>query len=78
MKPIYLVLGLVLSVLLTAGCSRSFWGGAAVGAGGAGAAYEYQNKQALDRLEEDLEAGRIDKEEYLRRKKEIQEKSVVY
>jgi hypothetical protein len=60
------------------GCSREFIGGAAVGAGGAGAAYEYQNKQALDELEDDFKSGKVTKEEYLRRKKEIEEKSLVY
>lgn len=59
-------------------CSRSFVGGAAVGAGGAGAAYEYQNKKALDDLEADLKAGRITQEEYLRRKAEIQKRSLIY
>jgi len=78
MKRIGLVIGLVLAVAFSAGCSREFVGGAAVGAGGAGAAYEYQNKKALDNLEADFKAGRIDKNEYLRRKKEIEEHSLVY
>ncbi|HKL48620.1 MAG TPA: hypothetical protein VJ882_03100 [Desulfuromonadales bacterium] len=78
MKKIWLTIGLILTMALFAGCSREFVGGAAVGAGGAGAAYEYQNKEALEQLEEDFEEGRIDKEEYLRRKKEIEEQSVVY
>ena len=50
----------------------------AVGAGATGGAYEYQNKQALERLEAQYEAGEISKEEYLRRKKEIEEGSAVY
>ena len=50
----------------------------AVGAGATGGAYEYQNKQALERLEEQYEAGEISKEEYLRRKREIEEGSAVY
>jgi hypothetical protein len=78
MKTTWLVLGLALTVTFAAGCSRSFYGGAAVGAGGAGAAYEYQNKKALNDLEDDLEAERIDQDEYLRRKKEIQERSLIY
>jgi hypothetical protein len=53
-------------------------GGAAIGAGAAGAAYEYQNKKAIEQLEDDLEAGRISKEEYFRRKEEIKSKSIVY
>lgn len=52
-------------------------GGAAVGAGAAGAAYEYQNKMALESLEDDWKAGRISKDEYLRRKKEIEKRSLV-
>ncbi|MFW6244104.1 MAG: hypothetical protein ACOC15_03090 [Desulfovibrionales bacterium] len=52
----------------SSGCSKWFWGGAATGAAGAGAAYEYQNKRQMDQLEEDYEQGRIDREEYDRRK----------
>ena len=48
--------------------------GAAVG----GAAYEYSNKRAMDQLREDLNAGRITQEEYDRRKKEIEGRSLVY
>lgn len=72
---ILLVLGM--APLLSA-CDSHFLGGAAVGAGGASAAYEYQNKQALEDLEEDFEHGRIDREEYLARKREIEKRSVVY
>jgi hypothetical protein len=70
--------GALLGALLLTGCSGWFWGGAAAGAAGAGAVYEHQNKQALDDLEDDYEEGKIDKDEYLRRKKEIQDRSVVY
>ncbi|WP_305041535.1 hypothetical protein [Geoalkalibacter sp.] len=72
------ILAIALLLTTNAGCSRSFVGGAAVGAGGAGAVYEYQNKKALDDLEADLKAGRITQEEYLRRKAEIQKRSVIY
>jgi hypothetical protein len=78
MKTTWLVLGLVLTVAFAAGCSREFVGGTAVGAGGAGAAYEYQNKKALDELEDELKAGQIDQDEYLRRKKEIESRSLIY
>ena len=78
MKSLYLLTILVLAVVLNSGCSRNFWGGAAIGAGGAGAAYEYQNKKALEELEDDFQAGQIDKDEFLRRKKEIQDRSLVY
>jgi hypothetical protein len=50
----------------------------AVGAGAAGAAYEYQNKMVLESLEDDWKAGRISQDEYLRRKKEIEIRSLVY
>ncbi|HEY9198817.1 MAG TPA: hypothetical protein VIR60_05570 [Gammaproteobacteria bacterium] len=57
------------------GCStREIATGAAVG----GAAYEYSNKRSMDDLEKDYQAGRIDRAEYERRKKEIEKRSVVY
>lgn len=68
-------LGLALAL---AGCSGWFWGGAAAGAAGAGAYYEHENKQALDDLERQYERGEISKDEYFRRKKEIQDRSIVY
>ena len=67
--------GLVLAVLMATGLNGCML---AVGAGATGGAYEYQNKQALERLEQQYEAGEISKEEYLRRKKEIEEGSAVY
>jgi hypothetical protein len=66
------------SLICSAGCSKSFWGGAAVGAAGAGAAYEYSKKKQMDELEEDYEEGNIDKDEYEQRKKEIEEGSIIY
>lgn len=48
------------------------------GAGIGGAAYEYSNKRAMDDLRDDYEKGRITREEYDRRKKEIEKRSVVY
>lgn len=78
MKVIVILATTILLAAGTSGCSREFIGGAAVGAGGVGAAYEYQNKQALDQLEADFRAGRIDKDEYLARKKAIQDKSLLY
>lgn len=60
-----------------AGCSTESAGGAAVGAVGAGAAYEYQMQAQLDELEEQRERGEIDQAEYERRRKEIEERSVV-
>ncbi len=74
---ILLVAALAGTVMVT-GCSSKFWGGAAVGAAGAGAAYEYQNREALKQLDEDRAAGRISQDEYDRRKAEIEKHSVVY
>ncbi len=74
----FLILALILPLLLSIGCSRGAVGGAAVGAGAAGAAYEYQNKRALAQLEDDYKANRISKDEYFRRKKEIEKRSLVY
>jgi hypothetical protein len=58
------------------GCA--FFGGAAVGALGAGAAYEINNKQQMDRLEDDYRSGRINREEYEDRRRQIEAGSVVY
>ena len=66
------------SIALLQGCSKEMIGGAAVGAAGVGAAYEYQNKKQMDRLEEDFKAGRINKEEYLKRKEDIKNGSIIY
>jgi hypothetical protein len=60
------------------GCSGQFWGGAATGAVGAGAAYEIQNKRQMDQLEEDYKKGNITREEYEARKKQIEKGSVFY
>ena len=81
MKRLSVVLAILLvlssSVTFT-GCSKWFWGGAAAGAAAGGAAYEYTTKQQLDELEEDYEAGEMSKEEYIRRKEEIEEGSLIY
>ena len=66
----------VVFVIGAAGCS-SRAGNVALGAGAAGAAYEYSNKQQLDELEKDLQAGRISQEEHDRRAQEIKDRSLV-
>ncbi len=43
-----------------------------------GAAYEYSNKRAMDELTDDYKSGRITSKEYERRKKEIEDRSLVY
>ena len=75
---ISLIAALSSSALLMSACSKEFVGGAAAGGAVAGGAYEYQNKDALDDLEDDFEEGKISREEYLRRKKEIESKSLIY
>ncbi|WP_303902587.1 SHOCT domain-containing protein [Thiohalomonas denitrificans] len=59
-------------VVLLSGCA------AGVGAGAAAGAYEYQNKQALEALEERYEAGEITQEEYQERKEDIESGSAIY
>jgi hypothetical protein len=70
------IVGALSMMWLLAGCTAL--GGAAVGGAGAATAYEYQHKQALEELEQDLEQGRITREEYLERKEAISERSLVY
>lgn len=76
----YIVLSILVmfAVATIQGCSKEMIGGAAVGAAGVGAAYEYQNKKQMDRLEEDFKAGNITKEEYLKRKEDIKSGSIIY
>jgi uncharacterized membrane protein len=73
----YLTIGLlaVSAAIALTGCStREVLTGAAAG----GAAYEYSNKRAMDELQADYDAGRIDAQEYERRKHEIEQRSLVY
>ncbi|TVR00546.1 MAG: hypothetical protein EA399_04160 [Desulfovibrionales bacterium] len=78
MKTRILIVALLIGLAgAQAGCNR-FVGGAAVGAVGAGAAYEYQHKRQMDRLEQDLREGRITQEEYEARKEQISRGSLIY
>lgn len=75
----YRLLATFLLILSFAGalaaCStREVATGAAVG----GAAYEYSNKRAMDELKKDWDSGQISRDEYERRKKEIEKRSLVY
>jgi osmotically-inducible protein OsmY len=72
------LLAIVMILVSLAGCTRQTLGGAAVGAAGAGAAYEYQAKRQMDQLEEDYKAGRITEEEYETRKEQIERGSIIY
>jgi hypothetical protein len=76
-KPLLLVVAVAGAVALGGCGDRSFWGGAAAGAVGAGGAYEYQAKRAMDQLEEDRAEGRITEEEYERRREEIRRRSLL-
>ena len=80
MKSIQLSLSIAIlaASLLAAGCSSDSLGGAALGAGVVGGAYEYQNKQAIDDLERDYRDGRISRSEYSRRRNEIEDRSIIY
>lgn len=72
---------IVLSVLAAAvalgGCASKA-GNVALGAGAAGAAYEYSNKRQVDALERERQEGKISQEEYDRRRGEIEGRSAVY
>lgn len=74
----FFVILAVVSTTMIQGCGRGTLGGAAIGAAGVGAAYEYQNKRQMDRLNEDFQAGRISRDEYDRRKRDIESGSIIY
>jgi hypothetical protein len=72
-------LTLVLAMLIGLGQSGcAFLGGAAVGAGATGGAYEYQAYRQMQQLEEDYKAERISRREYEERKKQIEAGSIIY
>jgi hypothetical protein len=75
MKTLMLVLVLMIG-LGQSGCA--FLGGAAVGAGATGAAYEYQAYSQMQKLEEDYKAERISRKEYESRKAQIEKGSILY
>lgn len=68
----------VLAVTIALGGCASKAGNVALGAGAAGAAYEYSNKRQVDALERERQEGKISQEEYDRRRKEIEGRSAVY
>jgi len=71
----YLAL-LFLVGLMQSGCA--FLGGAALGSLATGAGYEVNNKQQLDRLEDDYRHERISRREYEARKSQIEKGSIIY
>jgi hypothetical protein len=71
------VAGLCLG-LAAAGCvPAAILGGAAVGAAGTAAVVEQRKKVALAELDQQFEQGKISKEEYLERKREIENTGAV-
>jgi len=71
---VILLAAAILSLGPTACSTRQVAAGAVVG----GAAYEYSNKRAMDSLREDYREGRVNSQEYERRKQEIEDRSLVY
>jgi len=76
MKSLKTVL-LAIVALSLLGCSAEFWGGAAGGAVGAGAGYEYKVNKEMKRIDDALRAGEMSQTEYNIRKDQIQRMSVI-
>lgn len=76
MKAVMIASLLVFLSMAQSGCA--FLGGAAAGTVAAGAAYEYNAKRQMDKLDEDLRAERISRREYEARKKQIESGSIIY
>ena len=72
-----IVLGVLAAAVALGGCASKA-GNVALGAGAAGAAYEYSNKRQVDALERERQEGKISQEEYDRRRGEIEGRSAVY
>jgi hypothetical protein len=75
MKKLMLVCLLVMA-LGQSGCA--FLGGAALGAAGTGAAYEYNAHSQMNKLEDDYKHERISRKEYESRKAQIEKGSILY
>ena len=72
---------LMLVLVLVAGLGQSgcaFLGGAALGAAGTGAAYEYNAHNQMNKLEDDYKQERISRAEYESRKTQIEKGSIIY
>jgi hypothetical protein len=70
---------LVLVLLMGLGQSGcAFLGGAALGALGTSAGYEYNAYSKMDQLEDDYKAERISRAEYESRKSQIEKGSIIY
>jgi hypothetical protein len=75
MKKLMLVLVLMMG-FGQGGCE--FIGGAAVGALGTSAGYEYNAHRKMNQLEDDYKAERISRREYEARKSQIEKGSIIY
>ena len=75
MKKLMLVLALMVA-LGQSGCA--FLGGAAVGALGTSAGYEYNAHSKMNQVEDDYKAERISRKEYESRKSQIEKGSILY
>jgi len=72
---------LMLVLVLLAGLGQSgcaFLGGAALGAAGTGAAYEYNAHSQMSKLEDEYKAEKISRKEYETRKAQIEKGSIIY
>lgn len=72
-KYLWLVM---LASLTQWGCE--FLGGAAVGGLATGAGYEINANRQMDRLEDDYRRGRMSREEYQDRKRQVERGSILY
>jgi hypothetical protein len=71
-----LLLAIALTAVAASGCE--FAAGAGTGALATGAGYEIQAHRQLNRLEDDYKSGKIDREEYEKRKQQIERGSLIY
>jgi membrane-bound lytic murein transglycosylase B len=74
-KQTFAALGIV--VLMGTGGCASKAGNVALGAGAAGAAYEYSNERQLDELKKERQQGKISQEEHDRRAEDIKDRSLI-
>jgi hypothetical protein len=78
MKKTFLFAGILSMAFGLSACSGAFWTGAGGGTAATGAGYEINAKRQMDRLKDDLSAGRINQAEYDIRKDQIQRMSIAY
>lgn len=78
MKKTLLFSILLLTAIGLSACNGAFWGGAGGGTVATGAGYEVNARLQMDRLKEDLDAGRINQAEYDIRKDQTKRMSIAY